>query len=44
MPPSQNLKISSELSRTIIIINTYNIKINLKISQVSTVFDKLCIL
>nr|DAZ48641.1 MAG TPA: hypothetical protein [Caudoviricetes sp.] len=44
VPPSRNLKISSELSRTIIIINTYNIKINLKISQVSTAFDKLCIL
>nr|DAE15865.1 MAG TPA: hypothetical protein [Siphoviridae sp. ctu9a31]DAG33492.1 MAG TPA: hypothetical protein [Caudoviricetes sp.] len=38
------MKISSELSRTIIIINTDNVKINLKISQVSTAFDKLCIL
>nr|DAD56896.1 MAG TPA: hypothetical protein [Bacteriophage sp.] len=44
MPPSRNLKISSELSRTIIIINTDNVKINLKISQISTTFDKLCIL
>nr|DAF90589.1 MAG TPA: hypothetical protein [Siphoviridae sp. ctGDt6] len=44
MPPSRNLKILPELSRTIIIINTDNVKINLKISQVSTTFDKLCTL